>query len=51
MKRIIFVAAALGFGIQAQAADQEAVVDHYADLAHAVYSDSLAAARVLDAAV
>ncbi len=51
MKKAIALVAALGFGSQALAVDEQDVISHYADLAHAMYSDSLVTARALDAAV
>ncbi|HEV7246458.1 MAG TPA: imelysin family protein [Shinella sp.] len=41
----------LAIGTAHAAADPAAIVKHYADIAHAKYSDSLAAAKALDAAV
>ncbi len=40
-----------GLSFSAQAVDERAVLDHYADLAHAMYSDSLSAAQRLDQAL
>jgi putative iron-regulated protein len=57
MKKIItlFAAAALISGCnatrQSGAPSETAVLDHYADLAHAMYEDSLITARALDGAV
>ncbi len=41
----------LAIGTAHAAADPAAIVKHYAEIAHAKYSDSLAAAKALDAAV
>ena len=51
MKQAIAFVAAVGFGAPALGADEAAVIDHYADLAHAMYADSLTAAKGLSAAV
>jgi len=40
-----------GLSFTAQAVDERAVLDHYADLAHAMYGDSLTAAKQLDQAL
>jgi putative iron-regulated protein len=52
MTKLLFLIAALGLSAQSWAApDQRAVLVHYADLAHAVYEDSLTTARHLETAV
>ncbi|MCO6187328.1 imelysin family protein [Rhizobium sp. L1K21] len=57
MKRNILRSAALGLAasvamtVSAAAADLQAVVDHYAEIAHANYEDALITAKALDKAV
>ncbi|MGB5833688.1 MAG: imelysin family protein, partial [Thiohalocapsa sp.] len=52
MKRLMLFAACLFFGGQASAGlDQQSVLAHYADMAHAKYEDALTTARGLQAAV
>ncbi len=50
MKRLCALAFVLGAS-PVLAADEQAVIRHYADLAHAMYADSLATARTLSEAV
>ncbi len=46
-KSLLILLAALAVGLQVQAATPKAVLEHYADLAHAKYSDALETARTL----
>jgi putative iron-regulated protein len=50
-KRILTLAFGLAFSANALAATAQAVLAHYADLAHAMYGDSLTTARTLQSAV
>ena len=52
MKKAIVLLAGLCLGGQASAMPtQQAVLEHYADLAHAMYQDSLTTAKALQKAV
>ena len=47
MNRILMLIAGLALNVPLHAATAEAVLDHYADLAHAMYSDALTGAQAL----
>ncbi len=47
MKRAVTFIACITFGVSAQATTPQAVLSHYADLAHAMYGDSLQTAQTL----
>lgn len=51
MKKILSTVAGLVLSTNLIAATEQAVLSHYADLAHAMYSDSLASAKMLQKAV
>jgi len=51
MKRLLTAIAGLALSTNLFAASEQAVLEHYADLAHAMYSDSLSTAKALQARV